>query len=1307
MSCLCRTRSGLNRVHPVILRPLLVLLTLGMLVFAVLQMSGRLVFSLLDDLELTANQWLSAQQIQLTGLQGSWRGLNPVVRIDQIDLPAGQLRGVYLELDWMESMLRNRPVARRIVVESGHIMLERGEAGWRLAGGLVEADFDPLDTLYYSDALEVTLRVGFRTGGGANAGADQFGQRIDELDVSYRATNTAGAHRHRLTLTNIGQECRRPCSARLGMDIAESIPFVRQRAETVFADVEDFTVPGSLLGSSPGKESASGSGSVMINRLAAHWWRRDELSAGNMAVEFDEFALSADRVLSGQFELVSRGEQGVHSAELHDVRLSSGARELVLPNGWISFEAGVAQLWMAQLDVGAGASFFADALPADTVAGRWLQAIDLQATAMNVRSYLRVSTGEVGFAATVRDVSLEAYRGSPWIRGGAGEVLGHRHGMLAQVNASELDVHFPGIFHQNWQMRDMQGVLQAWFTGEYFALAGNNLRGVLDGNRISGGFSVSRPKVHVPEDKYQERLALLLNIDQISVANIKRYIPYRLPVGLPEWLERGPKSGELSDVVLAYQGQVHTIPFELARRVEFTGRIDNGHVQYHPDWPELLGLHGTIAVAGREVRIVAEQGRSLAGADISGSRILLGNNAAYADIDLQSDATVAQALEFVRSTPLARWMSFITPDWSGAGDLKLEGFMHIPLKLGSEHIGDISAEKELAVDLQIGLDRVDLNLPAYRVSLGQLTGQMAYVYPHGISGEGVSGRIFDRPAIFAAASDADTVIFHVNGSAPYESVLEMFEMFDPGVMRGAFDFLAELHVEFAESTTHLDVVSDLTGLALDLPGEFTKLPDDSVDTEFQISFLEDYQELNFVYGEARGRLHVDDSLRRGAIGFSVPTPRIDNSVDELLLTGRVEGFTLDEVVPDAADGPGGDAEGSEIVIPIRVSDLNIGLFDVNGIGFIDVVVDGTIDQGQIALHVEGESLQGDLQVTGDEPLQLNLERLLLPGSGGDSQSDPLSVSVANELVSADVDIRQFRVGESDYGSWMFKLRPDDQGIAFKDLTAQLRGVTIQADEVYWNTQLNETSFDGTMTATNLAEVLPQWGYAASISTESADLSGALKWRGSPAMVDIDRFVGKLEFSAENGRFLEVESGAGAMRIFSLVNFSTLAKRLNFDFSDVVGDGISFNTLTATASLDEGMLQFVEPMLVDGSGSIFKIAGKVNLIDGLLDNEMIVTLPVSRSLPWYAAYIALANPLAGLGVLVGERVLRKPIEQFSSAKYRITGTLEEPQVKFVGVWDTRVDEPADTEAADEAEDGMDTEDQDPEQKHELSGSKKTG
>jgi uncharacterized protein YhdP len=140
---------------------------------------------------------------------------------------------------------------------------------------------------------------------------------------------------------------------------------------------------------------------------------------------------------------------------------------------------------------------------------------------------------------------------------------------------------------------------------------------------------------------------------------------------------------------------------------------------------------------------------------------------------------------------------------------------------------------------------------------------------------------------------------------------------------------------------------------------------------------------------------------------------------------------------------------------------------------------------------------------------------------------------------------------------------------------------------------------------------------------------------------------------------------------SLLNFSTITKRLNFDFSDVVGKGVSFDTIDANTRFDEGTMVFVDPMEVKGSGSDFSIGGIVNFKDDLIAADMIVTLPVSESLPWYAAYVALANPLLGLGVLVGQQVLKTPLRQLSSARYEITGSLSDPQVNFVEMFGTKI------------------------------------
>ena len=115
--------------------------------------------------------------------------------------------------------------------------------------------------------------------------------------------------------------------------------------------------------------------------------------------------------------------------------------------------------------------------------------------------------------------------------------------------------------------------------------------------------------------------------------------------------------------------------------------------------------------------------------------------------------------------------------------------------------------------------------------------------------------------------------------------------------------------------------------------------------------------------------------------------------------------------------------------------------------------------------------------------------------------------------------------------------------------------------------------------------------------------------------------------------------------------------------------MSFNRIHAGVNLRSGILEFSEPMFVEGNGLLFRVNGTVDLTDGALDNELVVTLPVSDSLPWYAAYIAIANPAAGVGVLLGRRIFGAQIENLSSGKYQISGTLNDPQVEFLSIFTT--------------------------------------
>ena len=237
----------------------------------------------------------------------------------------------------------------------------------------------------------------------------------------------------------------------------------------------------------------------------------------------------------------------------------------------------------------------------------------------------------------------------------------------------------------------------------------------------------------------------------------------------------------------------------------------------------------------------------------------------------------------------------------------------------------------------------------------------------------------------------------------------------------------------------------------------------------------------------------------------------------------------------------------------------------------------------------------------------------------------------------------------------------------------VNGVEIKNSALYWDLERNRSAFSGATYMKDLADVLPLWGYAPVVTSKSASVAGNLSWAGSPANLDILNSEGGISLAATEGRFLDVETSQAGLRVLSLLNITALTKRISFDFSDVVGEGISFEEAFGDVQIEDQNLSFTKNLVIKSTSSRYEFGGEVDLSGNALDAEMIVTLPVGDSLPWYAAYLAIANPIAGLGVAVGERVFRKPIERMSSAKFLISGSLDDPDVTFTELFNKDIKE----------------------------------
>ena len=1216
-----------------------------LLVAAVVQGAGRLGMRLLDNLGGAVNAYLG-EQATLVGLRGGWHGLNPLLRLDRVEAPSGWAEQVLVEFDWLETLLRNRLTLRRLFVERAQLEVAYVYGRWVLAGlGDGPLDFDWASLL--NDTDELRFRGLLRVAGAADSG----------LQVEALGINRDGLHGLDLTLARnsstaapspaVGQAADGSQAAQCGAGCALALHWrdrpnrwSLQPSERHLEVVGGLAVPPAYL---PWLDLAAGF------EVDAHgrWTQRDGDGGGAFDLQIQQGARAGDGArLRTRIEAVSSGNR--HAAVLRDARLSQGDLKLELKPIVAQGDGRLVDLWIQELDLGGINQLLLAALDESGAAADWLAGADPKGRIRNV--HFRLSADGVAYAATLDGVATAAHRGLPMLRGADGALIGHPRGLVLALNAETMQAHFADTFTDPWRLNNVQGHIDCWFADGYLGARSTYFRADLQDGSVAGTFALARPP-----GRFDQRLSLLLSADRLQVPGARIYVPFTLPAGLKQWLDEAPRGGELTDFRLAYQGQVHTQPHDYSRRAALTAGIAEGEVRFHRDWPQIAGANGELTVSGEDVFARIEAASSL-GVKIAASDVHVGRNGAFADIDLNAEAQAPDALAYVRASPLAEWLAFVQPAWSAQGRLGLSGRVFAPLNEQPAADG----QEALAADLGIELDDFALAMPNYRLTVADLRGSASYEFPHRLSSAPLAGTLFGRPATLTASAAQGAVNFRIVGQAAAQDVYRLAAMEDPGLAEGTFPFDATLSIPVDGRPPRLTTRTELEGLAILLPGEFGKAADAKRSTLAELNFLDEYVAMDFSHGVVQGWLHVDEAPLRGALGVRRPPPDASPTGDEILISGATEAVDVHEWTQGAGDW--------EFPAPWRLQDMDVGRVTVETTDFQDVRVQGGFRNGQMALAFDSEHLQGRLRDPGSAPLELHFNAIVLPDY--EDEEDPLDAAVMDRLPAADVTIDSILIGEEDFGRWSFAMRPSAEGVAFGNLQAQLKGTAITApDGVFWRRETDASAAVAHLAMQDLHEVLPQWGYAPSLHSDSAEMSVDGRWPGSPLNVSIENLIGEVSFRAEDGRFVEVESGAGARRIFSLLNFNTIAKRMNFNFKDVVGKGVSFDSIKAKTRLDSGTLTFLEPAKIKGSGSDFKIGGSIDLVAGVMNNnEMIVTLPVDDSLPWYAVYVSLANPVTGLAVLAGQQMLKKQIKQFSSAKYEVSGPWDDPEVKLVGIWD---------------------------------------
>lgn len=864
------------------------------------------------------------------------------------------------------------------------------------------------------------------------------------------------------------------------------------------------------------------------------------------------------------------------------------------------------------------------------------------------------------FAANLERVGFDAYHGAPAARNVSGSISGDLGQGELRMDSKDFSLHLDPIFAKPWQYIQANARLTWKLDQQGFTLIAPYLKVLGEEGKIAGDFLIRLHFDHTQEDYMDLRVGLLEGDGRYTA----KYLPKVLSPALDEWLRTAILKGAVDEGFFQYQGSLNHDAIDAARSISLFFKVHDAELAFQPGWPHVSKVSGDVFVENSGVRILASKGQLL-DTQVRDIYVNIPHAPAGQNTHLFLDGTFAgglgDGLKILQEAPIGTGPTFA--GWQGEGELQGSLKLDIPLAKGEE--------PKIVVDFKTARSRLKLSDPV--LELTQLKGDFRFDSAKGLSGQNITAQAFERPISAQIYADGSPGKFSTrvtaNGQVAVKKLTDWLNVTQPLPVSGTIPYQLQLNLDGADS--RLMVSSSLKGVAVDLPAPFGMSAAQGRDTVFRMTLQGPERRYWFDYGDLAD------------FTFAAPSGNFADGRGELFLGSgsaqlpgdkglRIRGVLSElDVEPwkalidrYAGQDPGGSAKQ-------LLSGADFKVDKLTGFGT-------TLDQARLqldrkptawALQLDSQQAKGSVGIPDAKsaPIAINLQYVRLPApdpkvQADENAPDPLASVDPTKIPALDIRIDELYQGADLVGAWSLKVRPIVKGIAFNSMNLGLKGMQLQGAGGWEGVAGASSSwYKGRLEGKNLGDVLKGWGFAPTVTSEEFHMDIDGRWPGSPAWVGPKRYSGSLDATLRKGQFVEVEGGAQALRVFGLLNFNSIGRRLRLDFSDLFGKGLSYDRVKGLLVASNGVYVTREPIILTGPSSNLELNGTLDLVGDRVDAQLLLTLPLTNNLPIAALIVgapAVGGALFLIDKLIGDRVAR-----FASVKYTIKGPWKEPKITF--------------------------------------------
>ncbi|MFT5575126.1 MAG: hypothetical protein ACI89D_000641 [Bermanella sp.] len=885
-------------------------------------------------------------------------------------------------------------------------------------------------------------------------------------------------------------------------------------------------------------------------------------------------------------------------------------------------------------------------------------------------------------AADVASVVLESVNNVPGVRGLNGYIeLGAQHGELS-ITSADIQLALPSVYEQALRLQDVTTRLQWSIADERLQLRSSQIH-AFDGDSVIAGL-LGLDIALSPQAEVASSISLLVGLRDGEVGQRDQYLPMAISEGLRTWLDKSVLKGQVPQAAFLLHGALRDGE---QKTIQLALDASGVALDYHPDWPSLNRANAKLILDGGNVSVTSDSAYIYDDVALRDLQVEISapENTVILTVAAKANSSLDSALRLVRESALRGQVGASFDDWRGDGEVQAVIDLHIPLGEDADPIARVETHIK---GRELVLKNLNLNIM-------DVTGSLLFDSAQGLSAPGIRAKLFGRPVLAKVAqSYGSPVQLNVTGRIDVADVRNWLNQPLLGFARGEAD--VNIDISAGQDGAYFKASSDLFDLAIDLPEPLGKPSGQS--RLFELGMPLSVKPLTLDMSIDRlGRLMLafdnDNRLLGGSFALgegSIPPP-----LDGFRVVGQMEETRLDDwiAVLDrysvlAAHQRARQGLKEEAPLAIVVEDFSIQRLQGLGRTWQDVEIDADNGAGKSTWQVAMRSrrLEGTLRLAPDAPMNIDLQRFNLPalpaldivgdisGAGleapapASTRESVLAGLAPAQFPAVDFSVANLSIADAPLGNIVFSLRPTQGGADITGIRGKLRGLQLGASNegmtLQWRQGAggNNTALKGPVTVENTGDVLQAWQFERVMESRSGSADLDLRWNAAPDMIATKVLSGNMAIRFDKGRFLRgSDTASGTLRMVGLLNFANIIRRLQFNFRDVFEKGIHYDKIQGSMQLQDGVMRIPGAIAIDGPSSTFRISGSLDFNTDQTDMELLATLPVGSNLPWVAALIS-GLPVA-VGVYIASKVFKEQVDRVSSIAYRVRGPWQNPDLQF--------------------------------------------